>query len=233
MISKIIKKSLGQDEKIIKYFSICNRYIKIRIIALLIKWLAIFLGISIGLFFIDKAQLIAIPVGRNIINQTPSTPYEEILDQTNFSDKLSQYLNIIDVEEVGQWIISIWMILAIIFLLIIAPGIIFYNVFYLRISNEFLFTDQRIIVKRGWLETSIKTIYYNQITDIGVNQSFLERIIKSGTLSISTAGSDGYEAILYHVKNPYELKKVLYDIKLEYQKKNNIAPTTNETSETK
>ncbi len=220
MMSRILKNSFGEEEKILQYFSICNRYIKIQIVALLLKWLAIFLAISAGLFFLDQAQLIAIPESKKIVGRVQETPYEEILGQNNFSDNLSRYLNIISVEDVSQWIVSIWLILAIIFFLIITPAIIFYNVFYLKISNEFVFTDQRIIVKKGWLETSVKTIYYNQITDIGVSQSLLERIIKSGTLSISTAGSDGYEAVLYHVRSPYKLKKVLYDIKINYQKKN-------------
>lgn len=227
MMSRILKHSFGDEEKILKYFSICNRYIKIQIVALLLKWLTIFLAISAGLFFLDQAQLIAIPESKKIINTAQETSsYEDILGQKNFSNNLSNYLNIISVEEVSQWIVSIWLILATIFFLIITPIIIFYNVFYLKISNEFVFTDQRIIVKRGWLETSVKTIYYNQITDIGVSQSLLERIIKSGTLSISTAGSDGYEAILYHVREPYKLKKLLYDIKISYQKKNDTNTQT-------
>lgn len=227
MISNIVKKSLGQEEEIKEYFSICSRHIKIQIIGLLIKWSAIFLAISAGLFFVDQAQLIAIPESKKIFNQEEKTFINDFsrygLDQKEFS-----FLNIdIDTSEVSQWILSSWLILAVIFVMLVVPLIIFYNIFYLKISNEFLFTNQRIIVKRGWIETSIKTIYYSQITDISVNQSFLERIIGSGTISISTAGSDGYEVVLYHIKNPYKMKKILYDIKLEYQKKNSIAENEN------
>ena len=105
---------------------------------------------------------------------------------------------------------NILLIIALFFFLVVTPFIIFFNRFYIKISNEFVFTDKRIIVKRGWIETKVKTIYYDRITDISVNQSFLDRIIKTGTLSISTAGSDGYEAIISHIRKPYEVKSVLY-----------------------
>jgi hypothetical protein len=38
-------------------------------------------------------------------------------------------------------------------------------------------------------------------------------------MSISTAGSDGYEVVLWHIDKPYELKKLLYDVKMTNQEK--------------
>lgn len=182
MMSQSIKKTIHPDEEIKKYFSICSRYIKIKIIAILLKWLLIFTIISVIIYFVYLFS----PIKTNT--------------QTNISTN------------------NILTIITVFFFLIVVPFIIFFNNFYIRISNEFVFTNKRIIVKRGWIETKVKTIHYDRITDISVMQSFLDRIIKTGTLSISTAGSDGYEAIIKHIRKPYEIKNILYETRDQYQK---------------
>lgn len=203
MMSNIIKKTLSEGEEVKKYFSICNRYIRIKIIGLLLKYFFIFIAISVFLFFADKAQVFGFSNAQKIIenNNESFSEYGINSNKINFSK--------INSPEISEQIIKIWVVMLLIFLLIVIPFIIFFNVFYLKISNEFVFTNKRIIVKRGWIETKVKTIYYERITDVSVSQSLLERIIKTGTISISTAGSDGYEAVLWHIKNPYEVKNVL------------------------
>jgi uncharacterized membrane protein YdbT with pleckstrin-like domain len=177
MMSQSIKKTIHKDEEVKKYFSICGRYIKLKITALLLKWLLIFIAVSIVLYLVFLFSP---------INETSGKKFP---------------------------IKNVLIFVSLFFFLIVVPFIIFFNNFYLRISNEFVFTDKRIIVKKGWIETKVKTIYYDRITDISVSQSFLDRLIKTGTLSISTAGSDGYEAIINHIRKPYEVKNVLYEVK--------------------
>ncbi len=181
MMSRSIKKTIHQDEEVKKYFSVCGRYIKLKIIALLLKWLFLFTAISIVIYFI----FVFSPISKTAENS----------NQTR----------------------NLLIIIALFFFLIIVPFIIFFNNFYIRISNEFVFTNKRIIVKKGWIETKVKTIYYDRITDISVSQSFLDRIIKTGTLSISTAGSDGYEAVIGHIRKPYEVKNVLYEVRNKHR----------------
>ncbi len=203
MMSNIIKKTLTEGEEIKKYFSVCNRYIKIKIIGSLLKYFFIFLAVSIFLFFADKAQVFGFSSTQKIIEKNSESFSEYGIE----SNKLN--FPKINSMEVSEQITKIWITILLIFLLIIVPFIIFFNIFYLKISNEFIFTNKRVIVKRGWIETNVKTIYYDRITDISVSQSLLERIIKTGTISISTAGSDGYEVVLWHIKNPYEIKNML------------------------
>lgn len=183
MMSQAIKKMIHPEEQIKKYFSICNRYIRLKIVILFFKWLFIFIVISgiISLLFLFSPK--------------------ENSSQTNLS--------------INQVLTGITLF----FFLIVTPFIIFFNNFYIRISNEFIFTNKRIIVKKGWIETKIKTIYYDQITDISVDQSLLDRLIKTGTLSISTAGSDGYEAVIRHINQPYEVKNILFEVR-DKNKKN-------------
>lgn len=212
MMSRIIKKTLNEKETIKKYFSVSNNYIKLRLAVALLKWLIIFMIISFFFFFIAQSQ------APN--NSGAEKARGDQLTQENYGIESNNLVfPMFNNEKISDQLLKTLTILALIFFLIILPFIILYNTFYIKISNEFVFTDRRVIVKKGWIETNVKTIYYNRITDISVKQSLLERIIKSGTISISTAGSDGYEAVLWHIDKPYELKKLLYETKIKNQEK--------------
>ncbi len=212
MPSSTIKKSISKNEEIKKYFSLCNRYIQIKIIANLLKWFFIFLVISLVLFFADQIQIFAIPE-----TQKASEEYSDIISKSEAGQGFLSLLNT-NTADVSQQIFNIWVILALIFLLIITPSIIFYNLFYLKVSNEFVLTNRRMLIKRGWISTKVKSIHYEKITDISVSQSLFDKIIKTGILSVSTAGTDGYKAVLRHIPRPYKIKDLLYNLKTVAQK---------------
>jgi membrane protein YdbS with pleckstrin-like domain len=225
MMSRTIKKTIPEGEEIKKYFSISGIYINLRIIVSIIKWLAILTGLVFLLFIINRAQLFATPKMQSFETDNyigAEFTSESDIQKTNFEFIESSLSSInISSQTLSGDIITLIKILILIFVFIILPIIIIYNAWYIKISNEFILTDKRLIVKRGWLNTHIKTIYYNRITDMSIRQTLLEKIIKTGTLSISTAGSDGYEATLLHIKSPYKIKKILYEAKLNYEKKSN------------
>lgn len=87
---------------------------------------------------------------------------------------------------------------------------LFYFRFYARIANAYAFTNRRIIIHRGWLSTQTISVDYDKITDTTVIEPFFERIISAtGGLAINTAGTSGQEIILLHIDKPYEVKKML------------------------
>lgn len=91
---------------------------------------------------------------------------------------------------------------------------IFYYVFYLRIANVYAFTDRRILIYRGWLSTNLVSIDYSQITDVIVEENFFSKILtNTGFLTISTAGTIGGGVKLKHIRQPYQLKKILDDLR--------------------
>ena len=107
------------------------------------------------------------------------------------------------------------------FLFIIFPlGILiilfflFYFGWYLKKANVYGFTDKRVLIHKGWLNTKLISIDYDKITDITVKEPFLDRIIaKTGHLSINTAGTTFHEVVLEHLESPYEIKKKLDEIR--------------------
>lgn len=72
---------------------------------------------------------------------------------------------------------------------------------------EYVSTDKKIYKKTGLIWSKTIEIDRQNITDIGVEESLLEKILyKTGSLKINTAGSDKVEAILVRVANPRKRK---------------------------
>lgn len=90
----------------------------------------------------------------------------------------------------------------------------FFAPWYLKKANNFALTNKRILVLKGWLSTQLISIDYNKITDIKVEQNFLEKIIlKTGAITINTAGSPEPEGVILNIENPYKIKQELEKIK--------------------
>ncbi|MHB1086227.1 MAG: PH domain-containing protein [Minisyncoccota bacterium] len=90
----------------------------------------------------------------------------------------------------------------------------FYYGFYLKTANAYAFTDNRVLVHRGWLSTKLITTEYQKITDVTVLEPFFSRVFfHSGSLAINTAGTSSEEIVLKNVENPYEIKKKLDELR--------------------
>lgn len=100
-------------------------------------------------------------------------------------------------------------------LLVLLIGIAhFYFGWYLKRANIYLITNKRIIIHRGWLSSLMKSVGFQDITDIKIIQAFLDKMIfKAGSLKINTAGKEAYEIMLHCVENPYEVKTKIIDMK--------------------
>ncbi len=112
---------------------------------------------------------------------------------------------------------SLRIILGFIFLAIPPVGlfIIAYGLFgywYLQQAYKIAFTNKRVLKHRGWLSTDLISIDYDKITDVKVEEPFIDRIIYGiGYLYISTASTS--DVILDRIENPYEVKKILDNLK--------------------
>lgn len=85
---------------------------------------------------------------------------------------------------------------------------------YLRESNAYALSDKRILVHRGWLSTRLTSVDYDKITDVIVNEPFINRLfLDIGDLFVNTAGGTGYEIVFRNIEKPYEIKKKIDSIK--------------------
>ncbi len=84
---------------------------------------------------------------------------------------------------------------------------------YLKKSRHYAFTDKRIIIVDSFVGTNITSIDYSQITDIEIDQSFIDQIAGWGNLTINTAGTHTPQITLSFIDNPQSLKQALDQIR--------------------
>lgn len=211
--SNIVKKALGPNEVVKNSFSLSSLYINIRLVFSLIKWF-IFTALTTAIILFLMNNVLPFLFSDNTM------PAEFRLEINEVAKGV--WLNNIANDTSSSSFISQNNIIAfflLIYIFVIVPIISFIHTFYLRISNEYIFTEERVLIKNGWLATKIIGINYNRITDVKVTQGIVDRIIGIGSLLINTAGGEDYEVQLQHVKHPYDLKKDLHVLKEAYLKK--------------
>jgi uncharacterized membrane protein YdbT with pleckstrin-like domain len=204
--SNIVKKSIGTNEQLKLRFSICFRYLKFKISISLLKWLLIFILAFIVLSVISSNWQFAFG---------PTTSNQDYFYNNDLSNGSISSPSL-DISEDNME--TIWLIIIAIYIFIVIPSVLFYNLYYLRIRNEFVFSDKRILVKTGWISTKMISINYNRITDVSITQSLVDRLLNIGSLAISTAGSEGYRVSLSHINKPHNKKKLLHELKESYRK---------------
>lgn len=134
-------------------------------------------------------------------------PNEKVLYENNISSKYTIFLMLV------------LLILFAIFIFPI-PFILFYCLYYTKVSFAYCFTNKRILIHNGWLSRKLISIEYPKITDVHVIEPFIDRVILgSGDVVINTASTNTYEVILENVDNPNEVKKKL-DLIIENNKNN-------------
>ncbi|MGV1008670.1 MAG: PH domain-containing protein [Dermatophilaceae bacterium] len=93
-------------------------------------------------------------------------------------------------NSTGNWIQWVGLALALVILvwLVVGP--------YLRWrTTHYVITTHRVMVRRGVIEKVGKDITLSKITDVSFRQGLMDRIIKSGDLSIESAGDSPDETL--------------------------------------
>ncbi len=117
-------------------------------------------------------------------------------------------LKVVCLSGVLLFFFNFWF--SIIFILIFG----FYYGWYLKEANKYAFTNKRVLIHKGWLSTNLISVDYDKITDIEVQEPFLDRVFyKTGSLLVNTAGTTLREIVLEHIENPYEIKKKLDELR--------------------
>ncbi len=71
-------------------------------------------------------------------------------------------------------------------------------------TDEYIITNWRVIIKKGWLNVRTIEISLNKIETVNVRQSLLGRILGYGEITI--VGSGGTQETSHFIKNPVEFR---------------------------
>ncbi|HRW18757.1 MAG TPA: PH domain-containing protein [Dermatophilaceae bacterium] len=75
-------------------------------------------------------------------------------------------------------------------------------------TTHYVVTTHRVMVRRGILSKHGKDITLSKITDVSFHQSLLDRIIRSGTLTIESAG-DSADELLRNIPRSDEVQQLI------------------------
>jgi len=101
--------------------------------------------------------------------------------------------------------------------LVIFSSLFFYFAFYLKAARAYALTNKRVVIHTGWLSHKTTSLDYEKITDITVEQGFLERkLLKIGGISVHTADAGQKDKKMDHIDDPYGLKKKLDVLRKNY-----------------
>lgn len=78
-----------------------------------------------------------------------------------------------------------------------------------RLGASLEITTKRSIMHRGFFSKSSSEVVHDNIRNIQVNQTFLQRVMCVGKIGISSSGQDGIELEVNHLKDPDNLRKII------------------------
>lgn len=78
-----------------------------------------------------------------------------------------------------------------------------------RLSASLEITTKRTIMHRGFFSKSSSEVVHDNIRNIQIDQTFLQRVMGVGRIGISSSGQDGIELQVNHLRKPDYLRQVI------------------------
>lgn len=78
-----------------------------------------------------------------------------------------------------------------------------------KLSHSLEVTTKRSIEKRGLLSRRTSEVLHDNIRNIQIEQTFLQRLMNVGTLSIASSGQEGVEIQVEDLPGPDDIRKVI------------------------
>lgn len=75
--------------------------------------------------------------------------------------------------------------------------------------TEYVITRTGVYTRTGIIGTTVVQTTYDKITDLGIEQDVLGRVLRYGTLRVNTAGSNQAPIVMHGLAQPYEVKSTV------------------------
>ena len=77
------------------------------------------------------------------------------------------------------------------------------------LSTTLTITDKRTILRKGIFSKFTNEVLHENVRNIQIFQTFLQRMLNVGSVGISSAGQSGIEIEAEGIPDPYEIKKLI------------------------
>ncbi len=98
------------------------------------------------------------------------------------------------------------------YLLLMISVILLVKVEYKIWLKKYTLTTHGITSSKGIFTEVLTSATYNKITDIGLKQSFFDKIMNTGTIYVDTAGTDKIELVFENVNRPFFIKQKISEL---------------------
>lgn len=78
-----------------------------------------------------------------------------------------------------------------------------------RLGASLEITTKRTIMHHGFFSKSSSEVVHDNIRNIQIDQTFLQRVMRVGRIGISSSGQDGIELQVNHLKDPDKLREII------------------------
>lgn len=79
----------------------------------------------------------------------------------------------------------------------------------ISLSETLEITNKRSVLRRGLLSKATSEVVHDDIKNFQITQTFLQRVLKVGTIGISSAGQDAVEIVMHDAPHPEEVRKII------------------------
>jgi uncharacterized membrane protein YdbT with pleckstrin-like domain len=74
-----------------------------------------------------------------------------------------------------------------------------------RIATHYVVTNQRLRIRRGILAKKVQQTRLDRVQNVNTDQSFVDRVLRVGTVDFDTAGTDDSDFTFHGIANPDEV----------------------------
>jgi len=98
------------------------------------------------------------------------------------------------------------------------------RVLYTHFAWRFTVDDDSIESRRGIIGRTVQSIRIEDLRNINVRQSLVERMLGVGSVEFSTAGGSGIEVVFFGIEDPLKLKEGVQQMQEERDRSRPSAP---------
>ena len=97
-------------------------------------------------------------------------------------------------------------------LCLVGVGLVILLIWWIRcLGTTLIVTNEQTTLRKGILSKDTSDVFHDNVRNIQVRQTFLQRIFDVGYVGISSAGQSGVEIEVYGIPHPEQVKEIIDD----------------------
>jgi len=101
-------------------------------------------------------------------------------------------------------------ILCIVLIAVYGIGLLVLLIWWVRVlGTKLTLTNERVTLRKGILSKHTNDVYHTDIRNVQVRQTLFQRIFRTGSIAVASAGHGGIEIFAQGIPNPQKVKDLI------------------------